>query len=116
MLDNINKELDCIKNFLQKDVVFCIEQKTVRKGRLMLYNATDYYIKFTIKTNKDVCKTYEVPFPYIIKAYDCYINMSYKIIDLCAGNENKAAFIREHYKDSANKLHEKNLTISIIDT
>ena len=116
MLDAVSLELDCIKRFLQKEVIFCIEQKTVRKGKLMLYKTNDYYIKFTIKTNKDICKTYEVPFPYRIKPHSSYINLSYKIEDLCAGNPHKTEFIRQSFKDVNNKLHEKNLTITIIDT
>ena len=115
MLDSIDTELECIKNYLQKNVTFCVDQKTVRRGRLLLYNTKDYYVRFIIKTNKDIQKTYEVPFPYKIFANKGYMSFSYKIQDLCADNDNKIDFIYTHFKEINNKLHDKRLSISIIE-
>jgi hypothetical protein len=115
MLNQIDLELDCIKNYLQKQVTFCVGQKTVRRGKLLLYNVSDYYIKFTIKTNKDIQKTYEVPFPFQVYDNINYLILSYKIDDLCAGNSNRVNFINDHFTDITNKLYDKRLIISIID-
>ena len=49
--------LQCIKDMLLKQVVFCLEEKTVRKGKLLLFNSDDYYVRFIIQTNKNVNKT-----------------------------------------------------------
>ena len=115
MLDKIDIELDCIKNYLQKNVTFSVGQKTVRRGKLLLYNINDYYIKFTIKTNKDIQKTYEVPFPFQVYDNKNYLTLSYKINDLCAGNNTRIDFINKYFTEITNKLHDKRLIISIIE-
>ena len=60
MFDVVHDTMKMLQPMLQQNVHFNIEHKTVRKGKLMLYNMHDYYVKFTIRTNKDMIKTYEV--------------------------------------------------------
>lgn len=100
-----------LENFLQRDVNFNIEHKTVRRGRLLLYNINDYYIKFTIMTNKNLQKNYEVPYPYMIKNHDSHVVLSYKIHDLVRGNNNKDIIARQ-FEPVSNKLYDKNLYIA----
>lgn len=105
-----------LKNFLLKPVVFMLQDKTVRRGKLLLYHQHDYYIKFTIQTNKNLNKTYEVPYPYKIIPRTSQITFSYLIEDLCKGNANKIDFITSVTPTSSvNKVHNKQLTISVID-
>jgi len=57
---------DQLKDFLQRDVSFRVKAKTLKKGRLILFNVVDFYIIFTIETafsNKR--QTYEIPFPFM---------------------------------------------------
>jgi hypothetical protein len=110
MYDVVYNNLKLLEEYLQKNVNFNIEHKTVRRGKLLLYNINDYYIKFTIVTNKDINKTYEVPFPYKISKTDTHIKFSYKIEDLCHGNIKKEEYIRQ-FEPISNKLYDKNLRI-----
>lgn len=112
MFDNVYSGLKVLDDFLQRDVSFNIEHKTVRKGRLLLYNINDYYVKFTILTNKNVHKNYEIPYPYMISSNDTHVDFSYKIHDLCRGNYPKEQIARQ-FEPVANKLYDKNMRIII---
>lgn len=111
MFDNVHANLKLLENYLQRDVNFNIEHKTVRRGRLLLYNINDYYIKFTIMTNKNVQKNYEVPYPFLIENHDTHVIMSYKILDLVRGNTKKEITARQ-FEPINNKLYDKNLYIA----
>ncbi len=54
-------DINILNELLQRDVVFYIKQKVLRKGKLLLYNQADYYIKFNILTNKNILKNFEIP-------------------------------------------------------
>ena len=110
MFDVVHDNLKVLESFLQKNVNFNIEHKTVRRGKLLLYNINDYYVKFTILTCKDVYKNYEVPFPYLIECGDTSIKLSYKIEDLCRGNPRKEQYVRQ-FEPVSNKLYDKTLRI-----
>ena len=108
------QSIDCVKQLLQKDVVFMLGQKSVRKGKLMLYNMNDYYVKFVIRTNKNINKTYEVPYPYQVTSDDTHVRFSYTIEDLCRGNMLKHDKIMGRYGSAVNKFFDKRLTISVM--
>jgi hypothetical protein len=115
MSDNIHKTLKMFDDFLQQNVTFSIGPKTVRKGKLMLYNINDYYIRFIIKTNKDLTKTYEIPYPFKIHKDVDGIHMSYTIDDLCNDNKKKVEFIEEELPESPNKLFNNTLILANIN-
>lgn len=65
ILDKVEPHL---KNLLQRNVRFRINNKTVREGRLMLYHIKDFYLSFTLRTEKHPSKVYEIPCPYEISS------------------------------------------------
>jgi hypothetical protein len=108
--------LDCIKNLLLKQTVFSLGEKTVRKGRVMLFSCSDYYVKFVIQTNKNVIKNYEIPYPYKVTYDKSHVNFSYQLFDLCKENEDKLQQMKIYTPPTnCNKLHDKKLTITIIE-
>ena len=110
------EKLKLLEPFLQKNVMFNIETKTVRRGKLLLFNIKDYYLKFIIKTNKDINKTYEIPYPYDIIPSSNSIKLSYKILDLCVGNEGKSDKVLQYKPETNSKLYDKTVIITNIDT
>ena len=115
MSDLVLTKMKLLEPMLQKNVVFNIGTKTVRRGRLLLFNIDDYYIKFTIKTNKDIIKTYDAPYPYDIVVGDNSVKLSYKLEDFCRGNTKKEELLREHLPIGNNKLYDTKLIITNID-
>ena len=115
MSDLVLKKMKLLEPMLQKNVIFNIGTKTIRRGKLLLFNIDDYYIKFTIKTNKDVIKTYDAPYPYDIMVGDNSVKLSYKLEDFCKGNTKKEELIREQIPIGNNKLYDTKLIITNID-
>ena len=115
MSDLVQTKLKLLENMLQKSVIFNIGTKTIRRGKLLLFNIDEYYIKFTIKTNKGIIKTYDAPYPYDITEGDNSIKMSYKLEDFCRGNTKKEQFLREQLPIGNNKLYDTKLIITNID-
>lgn len=112
MFDFINT----LEDYLLKQVTFCLEEKTVRRGKLLLLNSDGYYIRFTIQTNKNMNKIYEVPLPYNIIKSNNSVKFSYTIDSLCKGNEPKMDFMNSVTPvTGVHKLHNKCLTISVIE-
>ena len=111
-----SKSLNCIKELLLQNVMFCIDTKTVRKGKLLLFNQDDYYIKFLIQTNKNINKNYEIPYPYKIHSTKHGVSLSYTLDDLSRNNPNKLQYMQIHTSTTGNnKLHNKILTITVFD-
>ena len=108
-------KIKLLERMLQKNVVFNIGTKTIRRGRLLLFNIDEYYIKFTIKTNKNVIKTYDAPYPYDIEVGDNSIKLSYKLETFCRGNVKKEELLREQVPIGNNKLYDTKLIITNID-
>lgn len=108
--------LDTVKSLLLKPVVFMLNDKAVRRGKLLLFHQADYYIKFTIQTNKNTNKTYEVPYPYKIYNEPNRVIFSYLISDFCKKNVNKEQFLTSVTPTTGvNKIHDRRLTITVID-
>jgi hypothetical protein len=100
-----------------KQVIFSIEDKTVRKGKLLLFSCDDYYVKFVLQTNKNINKNYEIPYPYKVRFDESHVSFSYKLIDLCRDNQDKLQYVLIHTPTSnTNKLHDKKLNITIVDS
>ena len=75
-----------LRNFLQQDISFIVDNKRLREGRLMLFNIKDFYVSFMIKTKKDQTKIYEIPVPYSSKIKDGILNLDYSLPHAHRGN------------------------------
>mgnify|MGYP003637555898 CR=1 FL=1 len=98
----------CCKHVLQRNVRFVLnDRKILRRGKLLLFNVNDYYINFTIKTNKNVKKNYEIFYPYNCTHDKLLrrIEFSYKLDDLCTDKELIQA-IRDSSKDNNHVFHD----------
>ena len=68
MYERMNESItyidDHLKNLLQRDVQFVVNDKILREGKLIVFNIKDFYISFIIHTKKNLTKTYDIPLPY----------------------------------------------------
>lgn len=62
----MNRLTEHLQNYLLKPVEFVINDKTVRKGKLTLFNFKQYFIKFNITTDAGDVKSYDVLYPFKI--------------------------------------------------
>jgi len=68
-----------LTGLLQKDVQFNLKNKTLKEGKILLFNVKDFYINFTIRTKKDVVKTYEIPMPFNVTSSGRCVIFDYNV-------------------------------------
>ena len=54
---------------LQKNMDFSINNKTVKKGRLLLFRRVHYYIQIALLTEKNLRENFEIPIPFKVEDY-----------------------------------------------
>jgi hypothetical protein len=104
-----------ISDFLLRDVIFYIDGgKTLKKGKLILFKFKEFYFNFTIKNDKDVCKVFEIPYPF---KHDCgvnFIKFSYNIDDMVQKNSNLYFKIKMMNTSNISKLYNSVLVLSAV--
>lgn len=113
---------DLFNYFLQRNIVFVLNNKIIKEGKLFLYNQKDYYLYFYLKTNNNEQKKFEMPYPFSIKKYENHLVMDYS---LSAISENDSELYyrlislnrttNSKYYDSKITIFEKNaLAFSVV--
>lgn len=54
---------------LQKPVVFILNGKPIKKGRLLLFRRIHYYIQIALLTDKSQRENFEIPIPFRVENY-----------------------------------------------
>jgi hypothetical protein len=67
-LDQVPGELFLV-SCLQKNMDFSINNKTVKKGRLLLFRRVHYYIQIALLTEKNLRENFEIPIPFKVEDY-----------------------------------------------
>lgn len=70
---------DTFNYFLQRNLVFSIDNKIIKDGNLLLYKKNDYYIVLYLKTNNQEQKKFEIPYPFRIERYENYFILNYTL-------------------------------------
>jgi hypothetical protein len=76
--------LDC----LQKQIHFSINNKIVKKGRLLLFRRVHYFIQISLLSDKNIRENFEVPIPFKVENYqdDGLLYFDYRISSLNVKN------------------------------
>jgi hypothetical protein len=54
---------------LQKQIVFAIGDKIIKKGRLILFRRVHYYIQISLMNEKNIRENFEIPIPFRVENY-----------------------------------------------
>ena len=57
-------------NCLQKQIIFSIGEKVIKKGRLLLFRRVHYFIQISLLTDKNVRENFEIPIPFKVENYN----------------------------------------------
>lgn len=76
-----------INYFLQRNVVFALDNKIIKEGKLYLYNQKDYYLVFYLKTANNEQKKFEVPYPFSLKKEKNYIVADYSLSSISSNDQ-----------------------------
>lgn len=63
VIDDVEEQF---KEFFQSNVSFNIDQKVIKKGKLINVAVKDFFITFVLEIAKGGTKTFEIPYPYNI--------------------------------------------------
>jgi hypothetical protein len=55
---------------LQKQIAFRINEKTIKRGRLLLFRRNHFFIQITLLTDKNIRESFEIPFPLKTEFYE----------------------------------------------
>jgi len=114
-MTRIEKIENEINSFLLRDIVFFIENgKTVKKGKLILFRFKEFHFNFTIKTEKDEHKIYEIPYPYAYRAGTDYLKFSYDLDDFTLKDSSLYYKAKTMNISSASKLYGSELVLSAV--
>lgn len=93
----------CLKNLLQRDIRFEVNGKIIREGKLVLYNIKDFYLSFTLRTEKHPSKIYEIPCPYYIDSNGNDLLLDYKNQNIYKSDQKLMLLINSLHKNSGKK-------------
>ena len=68
-LDQVPGEPFLIK-CLQKQLLFTLGDRIIKKGKLLLFRRVHYYIQISLATDKTTRENFEIPIPFRVENYD----------------------------------------------
>ena len=73
------------KTLLQKNLAFEINNKTIKKGKLILFVQRNFHVTFILENDKNGKEKLEIPVPFFIESYpeDNLLFFDYRIATLC---------------------------------
>lgn len=103
-----------INSFLQKQINFVVENKSIKKGRLVLFNVKDFHLIFILKINNEQ-KRYEIPYPFNVYHEGKKIVLDYTIDALSQKNDLLLYKIMGLNRKKTSKLFDTKLIIQDLD-
>jgi len=80
MIVKVIEEIEnTFKDLLLSEINFCINDKIIKKGKLLNLSIKDFYIVFLLEVQKGGKKTYEIPYPFHILKNNKSILFDYKV-------------------------------------
>ena len=104
-----------ISPLLLTDITFSIENKSVKKGRLILFSVKDFFCVFTLanseKSNKRII--YEIPYPFTITANISSATFDYTLNEFSLGNSRIIDTVDKLKFSKTSKFFDKRVVVSI---
>lgn len=105
-----------INTLLQHNVTFALENKIVKRGKIILFCIKDFFCVFTLiceeKNNKKII--YEIPYPFAFNIANKKAVFDYSVNTFCKTNKNLSDIIKTLGIEKTSKLFNKRLTVNIV--
>lgn len=109
-MDKLEEKL---KNLVLENVDFILDGKSIKKGKLKLFNTKQFFIRFKLECDGEV-KDWELPYPYKLEEQiDGYI-FNYCLSAFCPPTELAFYKMKLVGRGSASKLHDSHLRVITI--
>lgn len=104
-MHNIDSQL---KELILKDVDFQIDGKSVKKGKIKVFNTKQFFIKFKIELGGEA-KDFEIPYPFKLTKIENGYLFNYCLSAFVPRTEDSYWKMKLAKKDEASKLHDNHL-------
>jgi hypothetical protein len=104
---------ESLKDYLQKNITICIDNKILKQGRLILFCIKDFFCVFTLvtdaKTNKKII--YELPYPFIFQKNSSNLIFDYTLNTFCNVNRDTCQKVEDLQLKKTSKLFNKKVSV-----
>jgi hypothetical protein len=97
--------------FLQRDIIFTVDNKCVKRGKLILCSIKDFYITFYLKHNDDQ-KRYELPYPFAIESKNKELVFDYQLSTMACNNVDLLFKLQSLNKKKNSKIYDNKIVIA----
>ena len=59
-----------LANNLQKKITLSINNKLIKKGKMLLFRKNHFYVQITIMTEKQCKENFEIPYPFGVEIHE----------------------------------------------
>jgi len=105
----------CINKFLQSSLSFSLENKILKRGKLILFSIKDFYCIFTIicqeKNNKKII--FEIPYPFKLVSTPDKVIFDYSLKTFANEDENISEILKKIASKKPSKFLNKKITVSL---
>jgi hypothetical protein len=108
-MDRIEEHL---KNLMLRNVKFVLNERTIKRGKIELFNTKQNFVKFKINEDGEI-KEWELSYPYDIKKIDGGYIFDYALSAFCPRTEEVYWKMRTMNKTEASKFFDNYLYVLI---
>ena len=104
-----------LKKILQQNISITLNNKTLKKGKLILFKQIHYCIELTLKIKDDCIKKIELPIPFSVEEWssDNLIYFDYRILTLAKNKPALQNLINDLVIEKTNKFYNQILEIEV---
>lgn len=114
-MTSVNEIERAINGMLQTNVVFALESKILKRGKLILFCIKDFFCVFTlISEEKNKKIVYEIPYPFSFNEHPKKIIFDYTLNTFCRNNNNLDFLVKKINYGKPSKFFNKKITISSV--
>jgi len=99
-----------LKELMLKNVIFELNGKNYKKGKIKVFNTKQFFIKFKLETPNDV-REFELPYPYRVERTDTGFLFDYCLSAFIPKTEESYWKMKTLSTSESSKLHENYLFI-----
>ena len=102
------------KNFFLNNVNFIINEKVIKKGKLINIAIKDFFICFQLEIQKGGIKTFEIPYPYELTTKKKHILFDYRIETLTHNDLTKFVKAKNFKPKKNSKFFDVQMVMKIV--
>jgi hypothetical protein len=102
------------KNFFLNNVNFVINEKVIKKGKLINIAIKDFFICFQLEIQKGGIKTFEIPYPYELSTKKKHILFDYRLDTLTHNDPIKFVKAKNFKPKKNSKFYDVQMIMKIV--